>query len=491
MVFASDTRSATLTPDADLDAADARRGRARRRVFLVSSLLVLAGGCLYTLLQPLRYESVATVLMSAPAAIDERLVEADVQAVAIQRRTLTGSEITRTLADVLGSDHGITLSAAELRASLDVRPVAETNLLELAATGGDAQQLPVLVETWIDVYADIRARDIEARKAQTLTEVGEELTGLDQRLREARDALAAFREEHEIISMERQENAVLAKLDGLNGALNKALEEEVRSKAYLDSLEDSLADGQRLVPQADRGEVAAMASRLTALRSRLADLRLRYTDDYIRKAPRLREIPGQIAELEAALGRAYEEGSTAELAAARLNYRAARESVADLERRLADHKQAVAEFNTIYARHQALVADLARLEELSREMQARRVQIEVSQVEKYPQVAVVDWPAAEARRIGPPYLLLLGGSLLAALLAGIFSVWLHGYLHPRSTRPAFVTLSGVHMYPGEAAALERMAPEAQRLQRGSAARLENAGGDAAPGEGDADEEPRD
>jgi succinoglycan biosynthesis transport protein ExoP len=129
------------------------------------------------------------------------------------------------------------------------------------------------------------------------------------------------------------------------------------------------------------------------------------------KDPRLRQIPEQVAELEAELAEAYDEGAQAELRNAERAYASARSSVADLRQRLADHKAAVATFNTVYARHEALEEDLARLEELNREAQARLVQIEVRDVDRYPQLSVIDWPAPEAARIGPPYLLLLGGTL--------------------------------------------------------------------------------
>lgn len=460
MVFARDgAHGATLTTDTDT----VWHGRARRRVFVRTTLIVLAAGLLFTLLQPTRHESTATVLMSAPTAIDEQLLEADVQGVAIQRRTLTGSEITRRLAEVLEADFGITYTPLALRALLDVRPVPETNLLELAAVGPEPEQLPPLVESWIEVYTAVRARDIEARKAQTLTEVNEELTGLSGRLDAARDALESYRRENDIISMERQENAVMSRLDGLNTALNRAVEEEIRSKSYLDTLRASLAAGEQVVPESERSDVTAMAQSLADLRARLDELRARYTEDYIRKAPQLREIPERIDELEAELGRAYAEGSQAELANAERAYQAARASVVDLEARLESHKAEVARFNTLYARHESLVEDLARLEELNRETQARQVQISVSQVEKYPQVSVIDWPAPEAQRIGPPYALMLGGSALVAILAGIFGVWLHSYLHPRPAASQFVTLSGVSLYPRDSErALEHESREAQR-----------------------------
>ena len=464
MAFAREgARSATLTADSDM----AWHGRMRRRVFLRATLGALIAGLVFTVFQPTRYESTATVLMTAPTAIDQQeVVEANVQGVAIQRRTLTGGEITRRLADVLAADFGITRTALELRSILEVRPVPDTNLLELAAVGSDPEQLPAIVEGWIEVYRGVRARDIEERKTQTLTEVADELAGLSERLEAARDALENFRQENEIISMERQENAVLSQLDGLNSARNRAVEDEIRSKAYLETLRESLAQGAQVVPESERSEVAVMERQLKETRARLQELRARYTEDYIRKAPQLREIPEQIAQLEDELGEAYAEGSQAELANAERAYRTARETVADLETRLEAHKSAVSAFNTTYARHQALVEDLARLEELNRETQARQAQIAVSQVDRYPQVSVIDWPNPEAERIGPPYALLLGGCVLLALVAGIFGVWLYSYLHPRPAPSQIVTLSGMQLYPRDRdsdRALEQDARQSDRL----------------------------
>jgi uncharacterized protein involved in exopolysaccharide biosynthesis len=482
-------RGEPLRPTLDSQDDDAAFGDKRRRVFTLSALLVLLIGGIYTLAQPAVYQSSATVLMSAPTAIDQQMLDADVQGVAIQRRTLTGSEITRDLADKLNADYALNIQPLDLRAILDVVPVPETNLLELTARGDEAEILPPLVESWIEVYTSVRARDIETRKSQTLTEVQDELDGLSLKLESARSALEDFRAEHEIISMERQENAVLAELDGLNQSLNNAVEEEVRSKSYLDTLRASLAAGEQVVPQNERSDVSAMSQQLAELRTRLGELRARYTDEYIRKDPRLREIPEQVEKLETALAQAYATGTTAELNNAERAYAAARESVANLRSRLDEHKQAVAAFNTIYAKHQALVEDLARLEELNRETQARQVQIEVRQLEKYPQVSVIDWPAPQAVRVGPPYLLLLGGTLLGAVVVGIFGAWLYGYLHPRSAQPAYITLSGVHMYPQDSQGLEHLAQGTARLTDTPSARLEHT---QPPGESPTDgEEPED
>lgn len=289
----------------------------------------------------------------------------------------------------------------------------------------------------------------------------------------ARTALADFREENEIISMERQQNAVLSQLEGLNRSLNNAIEQEARAKAYVDMLETGVAAGEQFVPESDKATVAALSRERNTLRARLENLLTRYTEDYIRKDPNLRDIPQRISELEAALALAYRDGTETELENARRSWERTRQLVAELEERLEEHGEAVKTFNTIYAEHEALVEDLARLEELNRETLARQVQIEVRQTEKYPQMSVITWPLSEAQRIGPPYLILIGATFTAAIISGIFAAWLYSYLHPRAAQPAYVTLSGVHMYPPDFGQALPTGAQPQRLQGNSASRIEH------------------
>ena len=82
------------------------------------------------------------------------------------------------------------------------------------------------------------------QKDSTLRQVDGEMTALESRLQQARDALDAYREKHDIVSAKREENAVLAQLEGLNRALNDAVAEEVRTGAYLETLPADDAPGE-------------------------------------------------------------------------------------------------------------------------------------------------------------------------------------------------------------------------------------------------------
>jgi len=419
----------------------------RARVFAVTFSLTLAAGVLWTLLQPVVYQSSATVLMSAPSAIDATVAEANVQSVAIERRILLGREVTQALLTELNEKARTTFDLHYLREVLRVEPVSDTNLVEMIGQGEDNQLLPMLVNTWIDVYLDIRANNVQLNQQQTLEVVEDQLGGLDLRLEEAREALATYRQENDITSAERQENEELARLEGLNSALNSAVEAEVTARADMESLRSAIAAGKNVVPPSERESVGKMEQELLKLETQLSNLTKNYTMDYIRKQPRTRDIPERIAQLEEELEEVLAEGQDLILTRAEQAHSAALQTAQDLRRKLDAQKQDAARFTTIYAKHQALAEDLAELEALNREIQSRLVQVQVNQVEKYPQVSVIDRPAQASLRIGPNYLILLGVSAAAALVVGVLSVWLYGFLGPRNAKPAFVTLSGVHMYP--------------------------------------------
>lgn len=424
----------------------------RAQLFTVIFTLALVTGLVATYLQPTVFRSAATVLMTAAMAIDEETAEANVQRVAIQGRILLGGEVSRQLLDTL-HDNGVTrVDAPYLRDVLSVQPVPATNLVEMAAQGADRALLPELVDTWIDVYLAIRKAHVEESQGQTLQVVNDQLADLEVKLEKARKALADYREEHSISSAERQENEELSRLDGLNKALNKAVDNEIQAQAFVETLRQAIADGKDVVPSSDRAEIAAMKSELSSLKSRMKNLQKTYTLDFIERNPKWRDIPIRKAELEQELAAALAEGKREAIAQSEQAWEAARQAVLDLQERLAAQQERAAQFTTVYATHQALVEDLAELEALNRETQSRLVQVQVNQVEKYPQVQVIDRPGGEAVRVGPNYWLWLGGTLAAAFGLGVLAVWLYGFLGPRE-KPAFVTLSGVHMYPQDMVAL--------------------------------------
>ena len=151
-------------------------------VFLICALVSVA----YNYSRPAIYRSSATLLTSAMTAIDSESKAVDIQHVAIQKQILLGHElVAETLSRLKAantSDTLLTLTPADIQKLLNVEPIAQTNLVEIQAEGRDPEFLPLLINTWIDVYLDARAEDVQQLTATTKSIVEGELNGLSDKI---------------------------------------------------------------------------------------------------------------------------------------------------------------------------------------------------------------------------------------------------------------------------------------------------------------------
>ena len=155
-------------------------------VFLVSATV----GLIYNYSRPAIYRSSATLLTSAMTAIDRDSNDADIQHVAIQRQILLGHElIAGTLSRLKASTTDkslLSLTPADLKNLLTVDPVEETNLVEIKAEGVNPKLLPLLINTWIDVYLDARSDEVKRLTGNTARILEDELKALTAKVDSAR-----------------------------------------------------------------------------------------------------------------------------------------------------------------------------------------------------------------------------------------------------------------------------------------------------------------
>ncbi|WP_036300108.1 GumC family protein [Methylomarinum vadi] len=405
----------------------------RLKIFVPTFVLTLLIGLIINYARPPVYQSTATLLTSAATAIDQVSSDVDFQNVAIQRQKLLSFELlTETLERL--KEHGkipqlSNLTVSDIRAMLTVKPVDQTNLLTMQAQGPDPELLPLVINTWIDVYLAAREASVESSTQNTVTIVENELSELDRKVEQAQLELDQFRKEHDISSTTREENEVLAKLQGLNRALNDANEAVVKAKARLDAVNLAIANGQAVVPEQEQRSLSSLERRYQELKEKLAEFDKRYTREYLALQPSLKYIPEQIKKLEAEIQRKKQEGKNIVWTQASQDYYAAKQVVSDIKQQLDEHKQKAADFTTLFAKHQKLIDDLTALEEIQRETRDRLVKIESKQYEKYPQVDVVERASVNRQVVSPDYDLGALVSLAAALLFAFFSVWLTEFLN--------------------------------------------------------------
>lgn len=427
-------------------------GGRRWKIFFAVLLLTAAVGAALVYSRSPVYRAAASVLTVKPKDIDKRSAEADVEHVAIQSRLLLGEDLLERVSQHLAeTGDGTVAGLDKLRNMLAVTPVPDTNLLELRADGEFPEQLQRVVNAWTESYEDFRAEEIEAATGRTTAEIEDQQEQLTIKIEAARAELLRFREAHDIVSLEREENRSLSKLKGLNKSINTARENLVEARARQMAIEQAIFNGETVIPDEQKTDVARMKLDVERTRTQVAGLQQKYTQRYIDRDPALKRLPGILVAMEQELARALALGEQTVIDEARQDVATAEASLAALERELVQHQNRVQEFTERFKEFEALEAALAGLEALSVENKDRLAQIQIQNLQKFPPIQVVEWARIPSRPIYPDYERDLMIALGIAFGLALFTTWLVEYLSERSRPAQHMPQLGVRIYPDDQA----------------------------------------
>ena len=425
-------------------------GRRRPLLFGVVFLACLAGSLAYVWSRDPVYQSTASMLTVAPAAIDEQEAPVNVQQIAVQRRTLLDvsllQDTRQRLSSGVYSDHVARLALDELRGMLSVEPVAETNVLRLRARGPRPAVLAPVLNAWIDAYGAFRERTLREQKNQTFLALEEESERLGKRIEAKHRELDEFRRVHGILSKNDIDNQAMARLGGLNTALNKASDEEVQAKSKLDAIEAAIAKGDPVVPPSEAQGLAELQFSAHLLREQVKDLERRYTPQYIAMQPNLRVIPEQLEQAEADIRKMIGEGKQAALSEAKQAYASAVQSMQAIRKQIDAHGREAGEFTARFAEQEALEEEVKKLEEVYRDNQARLARVQARPDDKLPRYQVVERAYPPVAPLWPDYARDSGMALAGSLGAALMVLLIHDFLTRRDKGAASIAMPDIHVY---------------------------------------------
>lgn len=428
----------------------------RFRLFSLVFLLLLGAGSAWNFSRPPIYRTAATVLVEVPQGVGYGAGEdgADTQNVAVQSRVLLAQDL---LAETLEraareTDSLGVMDPDSLRAMLDVKATPETNLVEMTATGGNPQQLAILVNAWTEAYLARRQRQVGTDVEQTLGRLQEEYDRLGTSKAERAAALDAYRERYDIDTMESEGNQSPARLNALTKELNTARADLVKAQAAQAALEEALARGEPVVPQSEKRDLIAMETEASKLRKRLADLEQRYTAAYLKNEPTMRDLPDELRTLEEKIAQLKEEGRDYALSTSRREIERARLAVQSQEQQLAEARSKASEFTARFATYETMKQDLEKVDDLHRELEAQIVDVKAKAPERYAQVKVIEPAAAPKTPIAPNYGRDFLYTVLASGLIALLAVLLYEFLTRRTPHGGdALPVTGVRVFPSPSA----------------------------------------
>jgi len=447
----------------------ARANRRRLLVFLAVFAVAAAAGLGYTFLRPAEYRAAARLqitpgLASAPAGALKGAGAAPDSAkpFLFEVEVLTSQPVLEQVAARLqrmGRDPSLfgPDPIAAMKAAIQVTPAAGTNVVEVAATGPRPQLLAALVNTLIEAYADHVAAAHQASSGESMAQLDEEVRKLDADVVEKRRQVEQFRLQHNIVSLEREENQVLARVRGQSTSLNAANERVAAAEGRLRSLQESAEAGKAVVRARDNPTLANLEQRASQAREELRELERTFTPDYLALDPKVRAMRARLAELEQQIKAQRASSQQAALLEAEEEVSSARQAARRIEQQMAGDRREVGQFTTRFNEYKSLQEQLAQLEGVQRDAVQRRALLAATARARAPSLQVLEsaTPPREAWR--PLYARDAALSVGAALVLALLAMWLVELFNRPEPQPSVLiaqpVIPGLLVQPSEPRAI--------------------------------------
>jgi uncharacterized protein involved in exopolysaccharide biosynthesis len=448
----------------------------RLRVFLGTLTVALGVSLAVTWLRPPEYRAVARIeitpgvasMTSRPspsgATASQRPFLTEVQALASRPVFAAAAKQLEDSAEnlsALGSD-----PVAALQGQVEALPVADTNVVELIATGRRRELLAPLVNTVIDVYQGQLADEYRRSSTESMAQGDEEVKKLEATVIAKRREGEAFRLRNNIVSVERDENEVLARVRNLSASLSTAEDRVAAAEGKLRALGASAAVGKTTVRSRDDPTLANLEQRASQMREELRDLERGFTPDYLAKDPKVVALRARLAEIERQIVQQRAASQQTSLLEAQEDLAGAQAAAARIRSQMATDRREVAQFTARFNEYKSIQDALAELEKAYRDAVQQRARLEASERARMPSTRVLEAATAPQQPWRPLYwrdtAFSLGGSLALALLA----MWLVELFNRPEPQPAMVLIQpqpGTLRYEGPAPALPHRSASAMSL----------------------------
>ena len=442
----------------------ARANRRRLLVFAGVFVAAAAAGLGYTFLRPAEYRATARVQITpagevprtetppsgtTPAGASKPfLTEVEVLA----SRPVLGEVVARLgaaggLLGELGPD-----PVEGIRASLEVVPVAGTNVVEIAARGARPELLAAIVNDLVDVYQERLASAYRSESGEAMAQATDEAQRLESSVLAKRRDIEAFRLRYNIVSLERDENQVLARVKGLATSLNAANDRVATAEGKLRSLTESAAAGKGVARARDDPTLANLEQRASQLREELRELERTFTPDYLALDPKVKAMRTRLAELEQQIKAQRQVSQQAGLRDAEDELAAAREAARRIREQMAADRQEVGQFTARFNEYKSLQEELSQLEKASRDAVERRAKLEATERSRTPTVRVLEAATVPREVWRPLYLRDAGISIVAAILLALAAMWIVELFNRPEPQPPVViaqpVVSGMLVHGG-------------------------------------------
>ena len=429
-----------------MDLAGMSSSRRRILVFCCVFFPAVAASLTYVYTRPAEYRAVARLRISPAAVVAQPTEQTDTPTVATDAKSfltevqiLTSRPLLQDALERLRRGDGLPDlgpdPVATAQRMLRAEPVEGTQVVQLSAEGREPEFVPRLVNTVAEAYQQHIVDAYKGVATNTYSEVTAEIRTLEQEVTAKRDAINAFRNRYDIVSMEHTENDVLANIEGLSQSYTDANQRLAKAQGHLQALTNAVAAGKAVIRAKDDPTIADLEQRVSVLREQWHDLERRFTPAYLALDADARSLRARLENLDEQLKSQRAASEKAALAEANEELAAAQAAVDQLRRDMSDNQRQAQEFATHLSEYKTLREDLDHIEGMHRAALDRLAKLQASELERAPRVELLEAAASSHEPWRPDYRLNAVIGFVGSLALGLFAAWFVDFLAGPSRAP--------------------------------------------------------
>ncbi len=257
-----------------------------------------------------------------------------------------------------GGDNNINRKVGRFLASLNVRPVRDTRLVEVSYTHRNGERAAALVNTLFEKYIKFNRQLQSASTRETSEFIEKQMNALQDSLRQKEEELQNYGKSKDLVYLSNEENAEVGKFSDLSRAFTNAQIERLNLETEYHELRGK--DYKEFPDVRNSNLVNSMKNRVSTLETdynRRAEV---YKESY----PQMVQLKSQLDTLRGSIEKETRDIAEKSLAQARTQYEAAMEKERSLKDMLDKQKKEMGESNSNAIYYKSLSIEVENMRNL-------------------------------------------------------------------------------------------------------------------------------
>ena len=397
------------------------------QVLITTFLLILITANAVIWIQSPIYQSQATLHFSYTSQTKQEFAELAQRQITLHQQRMKSNNVLSFVAKELEQSQMLIIKVQTLFDALVVEASLTGRIITLKANGSDPQILKPIIDAWIKVYLQLVASETQINNTDDLLDVDQQLEFLELKITEQAQLLQSFASHNNITSLERDENRVLSQAKNLGANLDQALAEQAQTQALLDSLVESINNGESIVRPMDNAQIDAIKLSLQEVNANLSALSEKYTQAYLERDQAILAQQQKSLQLQALLEEQIKMSQVDYLLDVKRKLSAARGKVEKMNTQLVEQNKLTQVFSQNLEQYKRLDDALKALQNQAQTLKNQQIAQEVSKPFDA-KISLLEPAFIPDFAIGPNYSLNSLISLIAAVIVAVLAMLLFSFI---------------------------------------------------------------